>query len=167
MVKPRLEIDLQGTNGNIYVVIGKARQIVPGEQLNDFLRELLDAAMPGVHTTYEDMLAIIHKYVELSDTSGLYPQYGGRPMDEAAIIAAVERLNEQLQTLPDSVPCSIDGLYPDFEFLDCGPEMYLVALNDELKDVEEKLAVAPDTELQRLREMLIECAVALGKAGVQ
>jgi hypothetical protein len=78
MAKPRLEIDLQGTDGNIYVVIGKARQIVPSEQLDDFLRELLDAAMPGVHKTYEDMLAIIHKYVEVIDTSGLYLQYGGK-----------------------------------------------------------------------------------------
>ncbi len=78
MVRPRLEIDLQGTDGNIYVVIAKARLVVPSEQLDDFLRELLDAAMPGVHKTYEDMLAIIHKYVELSDTSGLYPQYGAK-----------------------------------------------------------------------------------------
>lgn len=88
-------------------------------------------------------------------------------MNEADIIAAVDRLNEQLKTLPDSVPCSIDGLYPDFEFLDCGPEMYLTALVDELQDVEEKLMVAPDAGLQRLREMLIECAIALRSAGVE
>lgn len=88
-------------------------------------------------------------------------------MNEADIIKAVERLNEQLKTLPDSVPCSIDGLYPDFEFLDCGPEIYLATLTDELQDVEEKLMVAPEASLQQLREMLIECAIALGKAGVE
>lgn len=88
-------------------------------------------------------------------------------MNEAEIIAAVERLNEQLKTLPDYVGCSIDGLYPDFEFLDCGPQMYLTALTDELQDVEEKLMVAQDAGLQRLRLILIECAIALHRAGVE
>lgn len=76
MAKPRLEIDLQGTSGNIYMVIGKARQIVPSEQLNEFINAYLDAQRPGANKTYEDMLAIVNQYVELIDTSGLYPQYG-------------------------------------------------------------------------------------------
>ena len=88
-------------------------------------------------------------------------------MNEAEIITAVERLNEQLKTLPDSVPCSIDGLYPDFEFLDCGPQVYMTALTDELQGVEEKLMVALEAGLQQLRSMLIECAIALRNAGVE
>jgi hypothetical protein len=78
MDKPLLEIDLQGTDGNIYLVIGKARQIVPSEQLNDFMNAYLDAQKPGANKTYEDMLALVNRYVELIDTSGLYPQYGGK-----------------------------------------------------------------------------------------
>jgi hypothetical protein len=78
MAKPGLIIDLAGTDGNIYMVIAKARQLVPSDQLNDFLTELLDAQAPAAHKTYEDMLAIIDKYVELTDTSGLYPHYAAK-----------------------------------------------------------------------------------------
>jgi hypothetical protein len=73
MAKLRLEIDLQGTD--IYMVIAKARQIVPSEQLNDFMNAYLDAQKPGANKTYEDMLALVNHYVELIDTSGLYPPY--------------------------------------------------------------------------------------------
>jgi hypothetical protein len=89
-------------------------------------------------------------------------------MDEKAIMAAVDRLNEQLTTLPDNVPCSLDGLYPDFEFPDdCGPQMYLAVLVDEIQEVEETLLIAPEAERQQLRTMLLECAIALRSAGVE
>ena len=78
MAKPRLEIDLQGTNGNIYMVIGKARQIVPSEQLDGFINATLDAQRLGANKTYEDMLAMINQYIELIDTSGLYPAYSSK-----------------------------------------------------------------------------------------
>lgn len=69
---------MQGTKRNSYVVIAQARQIVPSEQLNDFINAYLDAQKSGANKTYEDMLALVNHYVELIDTSGLYPQYGGK-----------------------------------------------------------------------------------------
>lgn len=80
--KPGLIIDLKGTDGNIYMVTAKARQLVPSEQLNDFLNEILDAQLPGANKTYEDMLAIIDKYVNLEDSSGTYPDYAPHPDEE-------------------------------------------------------------------------------------
>lgn len=74
MTKPRLEIDLR-TDGNAHMVIAKARQLVPSEQLDSFINATLDAQRPGTGKTYEDMLAIINQYVELVDTSGSYPAY--------------------------------------------------------------------------------------------
>lgn len=75
MSKPRLEIDLHGTNGNIYLVFGAARQVVPSDQLNRFIEAMLDATKPDAHKTYDDLLAIINQYVELVDTSGEYALY--------------------------------------------------------------------------------------------
>jgi hypothetical protein len=76
MAKAKLAIDLRATERNMYLVIGKARQIVPSEQLNEFISAYLDAQQPGVNKSYEDMLALVNHYVDLTDTSGLYPQYG-------------------------------------------------------------------------------------------
>jgi len=90
-------------------------------------------------------------------------------MNEAAIIAAVDHLNEQLLTLPDDIPCSLEGLYPDFDFPDCGPEMYLALLEDEARQVKAKIGQAeegPQAPLQRLLLMLVKCAVVLRLAGV-
>lgn len=75
MPKPRLEIDLHGTNGNVYLVFGAARQIVPSDQLNAFIEAMLDGTKPDAHKTYDDLLAIINQYVELVDISGDYPAY--------------------------------------------------------------------------------------------
>ena len=170
MSKPRLVIDLKGTDGNIYVVIGKARQIVPADQLDAFINAILDAQRPGANKTYEGMLAIINSYADLVDSSGTYPEYaGGQPMDERAIIAAVDKLNEGLKTLPDNVPCSIEDLYPDFDIPECGPEMYLALLEGEALEVKAKIDQADEGQrepLQRLLAMLGECAAALHLAGV-
>lgn len=76
MSRPRLLIDLQ-QNGNIHMVIAKARQIVPSDQLDRFIIATLDAQRPGANKTYQDMLAIINSYVELVDSSGQYPEYAG------------------------------------------------------------------------------------------
>jgi hypothetical protein len=90
-------------------------------------------------------------------------------MDEAAIIAAVDRLNEQLQTLPDTIGCSVEDLYPDFDYPDCGPEVYLALVEDEARQIRERIeqaAEVPTEDLQRLLAMLVECAVSLRLAGV-
>lgn len=84
MAKPKLAIDLQGTDGNIYMVIAKARQIVPSEQLDDFINATLDAQLPGAGKTFGDLLAIISTYVGLVDSSGLYPEYADNSPEEKA-----------------------------------------------------------------------------------
>lgn len=91
-------------------------------------------------------------------------------MNEAAIIAAVDRLNEQLQTLPDWVPCLIDGLYPEFDHPDHSPQMYLALVRDEMKTVEEKIRQAEPGQrelLEQLCSVLLQCVVALTEAGVE
>lgn len=75
MDKPKLVINMAGTDGNIYMVITAARKLVPSDQLNSFLVEVLDAQQPGANKTYEDLLAIINSYVDLVDSSGMYPAY--------------------------------------------------------------------------------------------
>lgn len=92
-----------------------------------------------------------------------------RLVNEEQIIAAVDHLNEQLLTLSDAIPSSLEGLYPEFDYPDCGPEIYLVLLEEEIKRVEEKIKQAEESQddsLQRLLAMLLECATALWRAGV-
>ena len=90
-------------------------------------------------------------------------------MNEEQIIAAVDHLNEQLHTLPDATPCSLEGLYPDFDYPECCPEVYLTLVEEEIESVEEKLRQhegSQDDSLQRLLVMLQECASALWRTGV-
>ncbi len=82
MAKPELIIDLQATDGNIYMVIAKARQIVPSEQLDSFIIATMDAQLPGAGKTFRDLLAIINTYVDLVDSSGLYPEYADNAPEE-------------------------------------------------------------------------------------
>lgn len=174
MSKPKLIIDLQGPDGNIYMVIAKARQLVPSDQLDGFMNAILDAQRPGANKTYEDMLAIINSYVELADSSGTYPAYAdkasaGRRMNEAAIIAAVDRFNEQIRMLPDWLGCAMEGLYPDFEVLECGPRVYLKLIEDEIRAVKARVDQAEEGQrepLQQLLTMLVECSIDVQLAGV-
>lgn len=91
-------------------------------------------------------------------------------MNEATIIAAVDRLNEQLRTLPDDVPCSIEEIYPEFDYPPHSPEVYLVLLEEEARAVKAKIDQAEKgraDDLKRLLAMLVECAVVLRLAGVK
>lgn len=167
--RPKLKLNLAGEEGNVFVVIGAARSLLTGEQLLQFNTEIGNATLCGEsQTTYTGVLAIVNRYVELIDTSGLYPEYS-RPRDEAALMAAVNRLNEQLRTIPESVYCPIDGLSPEFDNPDCGPEVYLAMVEDEIRWISEKLEEAMDQHrepLEQLKAMLEECASALRNAGV-
>jgi len=90
-------------------------------------------------------------------------------MDEEAIMAAVDRLNEQLKTLPDWVPCAIDGLYPEFDHPDHSPAIYLALVEVEMRETEGRLMrwTEYDREpFERLITMLMQCAIALKQAGV-
>ena len=68
MAKPALIIDLH-SNGNIHMVIAKARQIVPSEQLDSFIIAILDAQR--ANKSYDELLEIIRQYVNVIDTSQL------------------------------------------------------------------------------------------------
>jgi hypothetical protein len=84
-------------------------------------------------------------------------------VNEEQIIAAVDHLNEQLQTLPDTTPCSLEGLYPDFENPECGPEIYLTLVEEEIERIEEELrqqVESQDESLQKLHSMLLKCVTA-------
>lgn len=52
-------------------------------------------------------------------------------MQEVAVMAAVDRLNALLVTLPELIPCLIEGIYPEFGYPDCGSEKYLALLEDQ------------------------------------
>lgn len=101
MSKPRLIIDLRGADGNVYVVIGKARQLVPSEQLDSFIIATLDAQKLGAHKTYEDMLAIINSYVELVDSSGQYPAYGPKKTKLPPLLVNLSGPFEDIYTVMD------------------------------------------------------------------
>ena len=74
MAKPALVIDLQSTNGNIHMVIAKARQLVPSEQLDSFIIAILDAQR--ANKSYDELLTIIGQYVNILDTSKLAKEEG-------------------------------------------------------------------------------------------
>lgn len=74
-MKPVLRLDLSGPSGNVYFVIGYASQLLTGMMLEHF-KEAIDAAtQPGAGKSYKDILAIVHTYVMLVDTSGMYAEY--------------------------------------------------------------------------------------------
>lgn len=166
--RPPLKLNLSGEAGNVFVVIGTVRELLTGQALERFNTDIGTVTLIETGTTYKDVLAIVNRYVELIDTSGLYPEYS-RPRDEQAIMDAVNRLNERLRTIPDTLYCPIEGLYPEFDNPDCGPEVYLVLVESEIVWVSQKLEQALGEErdpLERLKAMLEECAATLRRAGV-
>ncbi len=90
-------------------------------------------------------------------------------MNEAQIMKAVERLHEQIATLPLDITTLVDEIFPDFDEPDCGPDVFLELLEVEIDRVEQELmaqGTGQSEPLQRLRAMLIECATAMHHAGV-
>ncbi len=90
-------------------------------------------------------------------------------MNEAQIMKAVERLHEQLATLPLDITTLVDEIFPDFDEPDCGPEVFLELVEMEIDRVEQELLAQGTSQsepLQRLRAMLIDCATAMHNAGV-
>ncbi len=70
-----LALDLSGPDGNVFMVIGYARQLLSGEQLESYNHDVREAITPGAGKKYKDVLAIVNSYVRLVDSSGLYPEY--------------------------------------------------------------------------------------------
>jgi len=164
--RPNLTLDLLGPDGNVFVVIGRARSLLTGLKLEHFNTEIGQATLLSEGTTYKDILSIVNKYTHLIDSSGTYAEYA---IDEKAVMAAVDRLNEQLASLPEGIYCPLDGLYPEFGMPDCGPEVYLTMVENEItlvgRQIEQALAERREP-LQRLLAMLQDCAYALQRAGV-
>ncbi len=111
-------------------MIIRARALLTGLRREHFNTEIGEATLINKDTSYKDILAIVNKYVRLVDTSGLYAEYA---VNQEEVIAAITRFNEQLQTLPPTVVCAIDGLYPEFDNKELGPEVYLSFVEDEIR----------------------------------
>jgi hypothetical protein len=114
----------------------------------------------------KDILDIVNRYVRLIDRSGLYAEFA---IDQEAIVAAIAHLNEQLQTLLDDTPCSLEDLYPDFDDPDCDAYVYMAMLRLEIRDTEQDIELVGYDNAEPLRQlltMLRECASALERAGV-
>src|SRR5207248_8839850 len=150
--------------GNVFVVIGRARELLSGLMLEHFNTDIGQATLIDEGTTYKDVLAIVNKYVRLIDKSGLYIEYA---VSQDAVVAAITRFNEQLATLPDTVVCAIEGLYPDFDNPSIGAEVYLSFVEDEIRWVISLMAQRKDEALERLLAMVQELVSALNSAGVE
>lgn len=103
--------------------------------------------------------------MELVDTSNTYPQYAR----QGKITDAVEWLNEQIQTLPQSVQCGIDGLYPDFDDPAIGPEMYLNVLWSEVAQAEQFIDQHDGDQrahLEHYRDLLMTTIVKFLRCGL-
>lgn len=74
-MKPVLRLDLSGPSGNVYFVVGYAEQLLTGMMLVHFKEEVHAAMAPDAGKSYKDLLAIVHSYVTLVDTSGMYAEY--------------------------------------------------------------------------------------------
>src|SRR5712691_4193112 len=159
--RPTLTLDLTWTDGNVYKVIVLAMQLLRGEPLERFREAITEATQPTAGKRYQDILAIVTSYARLIDRSGLYPEYA---WDETAITAAVKRFNEQLGTLPDTLTCAVQEVYPEFDLPELSPVRYLAMVEEELAEVDEQIEMTEEGQqepFQRLRSMLQECISAL------
>ncbi len=64
MNRPKIELDLKGPEGNIFVVLGKA-----SEALHDLVWEMESRVKEAY--SYEHALSIINEYVEIKPKGGL------------------------------------------------------------------------------------------------
>lgn len=163
--RPRLDIDLRGPEGNVFILFIRARAELEGEALINFNREIWDATQHGSGKTYSDILGIVNSYMELTDTSGLYPAY----TIEGKVTAAVGRLQEQVATLPPSVEAGINGLWPDFDNADTGSFAYTAVLGSEITRVQNEIVDSDESQreaYERYLAMLQECAAAFRRIGI-
>lgn len=165
--RPNLSLDLSGPDGNVFMVIVRARSKLTGLVLEHFNTDIGKAMLVDEGTTYKDILAIVNQYVRLIDRSGLYSEY---VVNQEEVITAITRFNEQLKTLPDDVPCSLENLYPDFNDPGCDAYVYMAMLRQEVRDTEWDIEIAGYDKaepLRRLLAMLQELVSALNSAGIE
>jgi hypothetical protein len=82
MERPKLVLDLSGPDGNVFMVIGHARQLLTGLMLEHYNDDIRAAIAPDAGKKYKDILAIVDTYVSLEDTSGTHPDYSVCPEEE-------------------------------------------------------------------------------------
>jgi hypothetical protein len=167
MERPLLNLDLSGPEGNVFVVIGRTREMLTGLMLEHFNTEIGTATLINQGTTYTDILAIVNRYVRLIDRSGLYADYA---VDQEAVIRAIDTLNDQVKTLPNEIPCSIEDVYPVFDDPDMDAYAYLALLKAEVRDTQQDIELVgydQSEPLRRLLQMLQDCVSALRRAGIE
>jgi hypothetical protein len=164
-VRPRLDIDLQGPEGNVFILFIRAREQLEGDALKSFNKEIWDVTQIGSGKKYDDILAIVNSYMELTDTSGLYPAY----TIEGKVTAAVGRLQEQVATLPPSVNAGVEGLWPDFDSPDTGSFAYMAVLDDEITRVQDEIVNGDESQREAYQQylaMLQECTATFRRTGL-
>lgn len=151
--RPTLLIDLS-INHNAFDMIQRMHMQLGGKALEACQRAIDEANIPVENEGCDKLLSIIDAHVELIDTSNTYQQYAW----QGKITDAVQWLNEQIKALPESVPCSIDGLYPNFDDPDTGPDVYLNVLWHEVAQTEQFMSEREGSErdfLGQYRNLLI------------
>jgi hypothetical protein len=157
--RPTLAIDLSGPDGNVFMVIGHARSLLTGHMLEHFNHDIRAAMQPGADKEYADILAITNKYVRLVDTSGTYPEY---TLEEDVVIRAIEHLNQQIQTLSDTVSTLVEDLWPEVGS-ECGLKNYVGLLEQEIERTGQEVELSEP--YQKLQVMLQECLTAIRQVG--
>ena len=163
--RPQLDIDFSGPDGNVYMVVTLARAQLQGDALDDFNADVYASVRHGSGKTYTDVLAIVNTYVDILDTSNIYPQYGA----EAHITAAVNALNAELHLLPPGIESEVTGLYPEFNKPELGPDKYGLLLEEEIRRVEGEVERAKEDTVYdwlNLQNRLRDTVAALRRAGV-
>lgn len=163
--RPPLEIDLSGPDGNVFNVISIASAHLTGHALEEFNQSIWQNTEVGSGKTYQDILQVVNTYLDLTDTSNLYPQYGA----ETHISTALDRLNVDLHLLPSGIESEVTGLYPDFSNPNFGPDRYGLLLEAEIRRVEAEVETAKENmayDWLNLRSQLLACVAALHRAGV-
>ena len=67
-MKPILHIDLNGSDGNIFVVIGRAAELLKRDNQRDKANNMKNRVI--VQESYEDALKVINEYVEIKEIVG-------------------------------------------------------------------------------------------------
>ena len=62
-MKAQLQIDLNGSDGNIFVVIGRAAEILKQNEQRDKANEMKNRVIK--QKSYDDALKVINEYVEI------------------------------------------------------------------------------------------------------
>ncbi len=162
--RPVLSIDLAISAGNEHAVISYAWSLLAVDEKERFRQDVQAVTTPGAGMSYEDVLATVNTYVELVDVSNTHPKYG----IEQRIFSAVDSLNERINSLPDTLPVHADGIYPEFDDPEYGPERYLALILNEADRVEKSIEQSDAgirESLVAYRSMLLDCIAAFHRLG--